>query len=416
MKPQSSLSIFTVIFTLWMSICVLMACGSHGAGESSAEETGEKAKAETSKAVPDLDEITTSGELIIATLSGPETYYDYHGAPMGREYAFAAAFAESEGLRLRVELCSDTAGLFRLLSAGEADLVVVPLTQAEVESRHGVAVGQRKDSKHFWAANAATPLLAEALNRWASSFDADKLTRRETERETTRRVVRRQVKPRYLNEAAGVISSYDNLFKDAAARTGWDWRLIAAQCYQESGFDPEAVSGAGARGLMQIMPTTAVNYGVNAAELFEAEKNVRTAGSHIAALNKNFLNIRSNAERIKFVLAAYNGGEGHIRDAMRLCEKYGGNASQWADVRTYVLRLQQARYYRDPVVKHGYMIGSETAEYVDRILAAYQAYGGVSLQTTPSAAVGTNGREHVHKKNRYSGSHKILSPEELSRM
>lgn len=416
MKPQRLRSIFTEIFTLWMTICALQACGGRGAGEASAGETGEKTKAVVSKAVPDLDEIVASGELIMATLSGPETYYDYHGAPMGREYAFAAAFAESEGLRLRVELCSDTAGLFRLLSAGEADLVVVPLTQAEVESRHGVAVGQRKDSKHFWAANAATPLLAEALNRWASTVDADKLTRRETERETTRRVVRRQVKPRYLNEAAGVISSYDNLFKDAAARTGWDWRLIAAQCYQESGFDPEAVSGAGARGLMQIMPTTAAHYGVSAAELFEAEKNVRTAGSHIAALNKNFLNIRSNAERIKFVLAAYNGGEGHIRDAMRLCEKYGGNASQWADVRTYVLRLQQARYYRDPVVQHGYMIGSETAEYVDRILSAYQAYGGVSLHTTPSSAVGINGGAHTHKKNRHSGTHKILTPEELSRM
>lgn len=416
MKPHRFLSIFTIIFTLWMTICVLMACCSHRAGESSAEEAGEKAKAETSKAVPDLYEIVASGELIMATISGPETYYDYRGAPMGREYAFAAAFAESEGLRLRVELCADTAALFRLLSAGEADLVVMPLSKTEVESRRGVAVGRRKDSKHFWAVSRQTPLLAEAVNRWATTVDEAQTTRRETEREKQSRVVRRNVKPRFLNEAAGVISSYDDLFKDAAAQTGWDWRLIAAQCYQESGFDPEAVSGAGARGLMQIMPATASHYGVAASDLFQAKKNVHTAGRHIAALNKNFLHIRSNAERIKFVLAAYNGGEGHIRDAMRLCEKYGGNASSWADVRTYVWRLQEARYYRDPVVKHGYMIGSETTEYVDRILAAYQAYGGVALQTTPSAAVGNSGREHVHKKNRYSGSHKIFTPEELSRM
>lgn len=416
MKPLRTFPPFALTILAWTTICALIACGSHGAEETSANVSGESSSFEAGTAVPDLDEIVASGELIIATLSGPDTYYDYHGVPMGREYAFVAAFAADEGLRVRVELCADTSAVFRLLSAGEADLVMLPLTKAEVEARHGVAVGQRKDSKHFWVVSPQTPLLAEAINRWATTVDVAKTTRQETERENTRRVVRRNVNPRYLNKDAGVISSYDNLFKDAAARTGWDWRLIAAQCYQESGFDPEAVSGAGARGLMQIMPTTAVNYGVNAAELFEAEKNVRTAGSHIAALNKNFLNIRSNAERIKFVLAAYNGGEGHIRDAMRLCEKYGGNASQWADVRTYVLRLQQARYYRDPVVKHGYMIGSETAEYVDRILAAYQAYGGVSLQTTPSAAVGTNGREHVHKKNRYSGSHKILSPEELSRM
>lgn len=416
MKPLRTFPLFAVTILAWMTICALIACGSHGAGETSANVSGETSAFEAGRAVPDLDEIVASGELIIATLSGPDTYYDYHGVPMGREYAFVAAFAADEGLRVRVELCADTSAVFRLLSAGEADLVMLPLTKAEVEARHGVAVGQRKDSKHFWAVSPQTPLLAEAINRWATTVDVAKTTRQETERENTRRVVRRKANPRYLNKDAGVISTYDDLFKDAAAQTGWDWRLIAAQCYQESGFDPQAVSGAGARGLMQIMPATAANYGVAAADLFQASKNVHTAGRHIATLNKNFIHIRSNSERIKFVLAAYNGGEGHIRDAMRLCEKYGGNASLWTDVRTYVWHLQEARYYRDPVVKHGYMIGSETTEYVDRILEAYQAYSGVALQTTPSAAIDANSREHKHKKNRYSREHKILTPEELSRL
>lgn len=73
-------------------------------------------------------------------------------------------------------------------------------------------------------------------------------------------------------------------------------------------------------------------------------------------------------------LAAYNGGYHHVRDAMALTKKYGGIWQRWSDVRHYILALSQPQYYRDPVVKNGYMRGSETANYVDMIMSRWKQY------------------------------------------
>ena len=72
---------------------------------------------------------------------------------------------------------------------------------------------------------------------------------------STRSVVRHVYAP-MLNKKGGVISRYDALFMTYCQPIRWDWRLMAAQCYQESTFDPQARSWAGALGLMQIMTET----------------------------------------------------------------------------------------------------------------------------------------------------------------
>lgn len=185
----------------------------------------------------------------------------------------------------------------------------------------------------------------------------------------------RTVRAPYINKEKGIISTYDNLFKSAAAQTGWDWRLIAAQCYQESGFDPNARSGAGARGLMQLMPATAQEMGLSQGEIHNPSANIAAAARYIRLLSRLFSDIRDHEERIHFVLAAYNGGHNHVRDAMALCRKYGGSPQRWNDVSRYILGLQQPRYYRDPVVKYGYMIGSETAGYVSSVIQRARQYG-----------------------------------------
>ena len=74
------------------------------------------------------------------------------------------------------------------------------------------------------------------------------------------------------------------------------------------------------------------------------------------------------------VLASYNGGANHVRDAMRLAERDQRNPQRWSDVRPYILRLSQPQYYNDTLVRYGYMRGSETADYVDRIRQRYDKY------------------------------------------
>ena len=100
----------------------------------------------------------------------------------------------------------------------------------------------------------------------------------------------------------------------------------------------------------------------------------------MAELQGHFSDVGDPAQRALFALAAYNGGFHHIRDAMALTRKHGGNPQNWGHVREYVLRLTQPAYYGDPVVKYGYMRGTETADYVDRIRARWSEYcGGASF-------------------------------------
>lgn len=368
----------------------------------------------------DLPQILRSGELIITTLSGPESYYDYHGMPMGFQYALAENFASSQGLSVRVEVCTDTLALLDMLCEGRADLIAYPLSLPTLSARHLKSAGYCRAGS--WAVRADAPVLAEALDAWYHEGLEDEIQQAVIAQIKKSRQVSRHARSAYLSRDRGVISIYDNLFKDAQSVTGWDWRLVAAQCYQESAFDPNARSYVGAQGLMQLMPATAREMGLKPEEVFLPEKNVAAGARYIAFLTRSFSDIRDPDERIKFVLASYNGGSFHIRDAMALARKHGAAPHLWESVAPYVLALQQRTYYTDPVVKHGYMIGSETVNYVQSILQRWRDYGGRVAVThapilPPDASVGNSGsgsaERRLSPKNRFSSSRKILRPEDL---
>lgn len=173
--------------------------------------------------------------------------------------------------------------------------------------------------------------------------------------------------------AGGRISAYDDLFRKYAAEIGWDWRLLAAQAHTESKFKPKARSWAGARGLMQIMPATARDYGVSANQLYDPETSIRTAVRFIADLDKWLKSrIPDDTERQKFILAAYNAGVAHVYDAIALAKKYNMSPTRWnGNVEKAILMKMNPRYYRDPVVKYGYSRGRETYDYVRRIYSFY---------------------------------------------
>ena len=308
----------------------------------------------------DLDDIQRNGELIALTLTGPETYYDYRGKHLGAQYLLAQRFADKLGVMLRMEVCRDTAEMQQRLADGEADLICFPLSKQGI----GWVVGADKED-----------LEVELKNWYKPSFLAE--VKKEEEFLLSSRSVKRKVFAPMLNRAGGIISHYDGFFQRYASTIRWDWRLLAAQCYQESTFDPQARSWAGACGLMQIMPGTADHLGLARSDLYNPEKNIEAAVRYLAELERTFNDIPERAERTKFVLAAYNGGHFHIRDAMALAQKNGRNPRRWGDVEPFVLGLARPEYYNDPVVKHGYMRGSETVEYVRKIHERWNGYRGV---------------------------------------
>ncbi|MGE4544215.1 MAG: transglycosylase SLT domain-containing protein [Pedobacter sp.] len=114
-------------------------------------------------------------------------------------------------------------------------------------------------------------------------------------------------------------TKYDDIIKDAVLRHfpelltdfgpfGWLW--ICAQIWQESRFDPNAVSPVGAMGLMQLMPATAKELGVT--DPFDPEQNINGGVFYLADQYRHMDEIPTYAERIRFALASYNGGRGNI--------------------------------------------------------------------------------------------------------
>lgn len=333
---------------------------------------------ETSSAVGlSLNEIISNGEMIMLTVNGPETYYDYHNHGMGLQYLLCEKFAQQIGVSLRVEECKDTAEMVKKLEEGKGDVIAVPLPRKAIKSDI-LFCGVTPDSaKTQWAVAKGNKSLADTLNSW---FKPQLLTqvRQEETYLLSSASVKRHVYSPFLNRSKGVISKYDRYFQMYAPSAHMDWRLMAAQCYQESCFDPQAKSWAGACGLMQIMPTTADHLGLPRTSLHEPEANIAAAARYMAELQGHFSDVRDPGQRILYALAAYNGGYHHIRDAMELTRKYGGNAYNWVDVKEYVLRLRMPAYYNDPVVKYGYMRGTETADYVEKIRMRWVDYRGVA--------------------------------------
>ena len=324
-----------------------------------------------------LDDIVDNGELIMLTVNGPSTYYNYHNRGMGLQYLLCEKFAQQIGVSLRVEECKDTAEMVSRLEKGEGDIIAVPLPRKQVKGPL-LFCGVTPDStKTQWAVLKGNVTLADTLNKWFKPQMIAQVRQEEAFFLSTRSIQRHVYSP-FLNRSKGVISKYDFYFQRYAGSARMDWRLMAAQCYQESCFDPNAKSWAGALGLMQIMPSTAAHLGLPMEMVHQPEANIAAAARYMAELQGHFSDVRDPSQRVLYALAAYNGGFHHIRDAMALARKNGGDPYNWGSVREYVLRLSSPAYYNDPVVKSGYMRGSETAEYVDRIRARWGEYCGVA--------------------------------------
>ena len=190
-----------------------------------------------------------------------------------------------------------------------------------------------------------------------------------------------RVESGFLTSTTGKLCAYDDLLKQHANDINWDWRLLASQAFQESRFKPDAHSWAGAAGLLQLMPATARQYGVK--NSLDPADNLQGAVKFLKWLDGFWHErITNDVERLKFVLASYNAGAGHVQDAQRLTEKYGGNSQSWEDVSYWLLQESTQQYSTDPVVKFGFCRGLEPVNYVTHILERYDRYKQFVAQTS----------------------------------
>jgi membrane-bound lytic murein transglycosylase F len=172
-------------------------------------------------------------------------------------------------------------------------------------------------------------------------------------------------------------------FKKAAEETGIEWQLLAAIGYQESHWNPKAISPTGVRGVMMLTRGTARQLGVK--DRRDPEQSILGGARYLRVVEKKIPERISEPDRLWLTLAGYNVGFGHLEDARILTQRGGGGPDKWSDVKKFLPLLSQKKYYK--TVKHGYARGREPVSYVDNIRSYYDLliWENRSQETTPAA-------------------------------
>ncbi len=237
-----------------------------------------------------------------------------------------------------------------------------------------VEVAMSNSQRIAWAVRPDAPDLLDATNTWIKEH------RKKTEFNViynkyfkNKRSFKRRVKSEFFSLNNNQISQYDDIIKTNADSIGWDWRLLASLVYQESRFINEAESWTGAKGLMQMLPTTAAEMGVG--NILDASDNIRGGTRYLKQLYDRFVGIDDPLQRLKFTLAAYNCGFYHVRDAQRLAQLKEKDSTVWdGQVDQMIVALSNPKNYNLDIIKYGYVNGREPYNYVSQIFERYDHY------------------------------------------
>lgn len=273
-----------------------------------------------------------------------------------------------------------TEDLIEMVSLGEIKYTVADDFVAKVNRTYyqniDISMPISFEQRAAWMVRKDSPSLAKALDNWFSEKD-----NAPTYRSINKKYFELSKLPfdnnyeRPKNLPRGTVSPYDVLFKKHAKGSDFEWYFLAAISYHESRFENNLTSWAGAAGIMGLMPHTAHSLGLGDEDRMNPDLSIGAAVELLDRLDNIFRNVKNHDERMKFILAAYNGGNGHINDAMNLARKYGANPYVWeGNVKKYLELKRNPEYYNDPVVKNGYFRGTETIRYVDNVLRTAERF------------------------------------------
>lgn len=274
----------------------------------------------------------------------------------------------------------ETEEIISLLSKGEYDFTVCDENVALVNQTYYPNIDIKThisfNQNIAWGVRKNSSTLLDSLNSWISEFKATKKYKGIYNKYFRNNKSVNIMRSEYFAYNTGKVSNYDDLLKNYSDIIKWDWKLLASLIYQESKFIHDLKSWAGAFGIMQLTPQTAERFGVDT--LSSPEESILAGVKYIKWISEQLADIEDEKERIKFTLAAYNVGLGHVYDARRLAEKNGKNPNIWENnVDYYLLHKSNPKYYRDSVVKHGYCRGEEPYLYVSEVLNRYEHYKNI---------------------------------------
>ena len=226
--------------------------------------------------------------------------------------------------------------------------------------------------EHGWVVREDSPLLLNAVNTFIKKEYKGLFYNLAKQKYFQKpEQIKQRLEERVDTAQGGKLSPYDPLAKRYAEQYGFDWRLIVSQMYQESRFDPKAESWAGALGLMQILPRTAKELGEK--NLRRPENGIRAGIKYLDWLRDRFEPELAVKDRMWFVLASFNAGVGHVKDARRLAKKLGLNPNRWFNNVEKAMLLLSRREHATKA-QHGFVRGIEPVNYVRQIRDRYEAY------------------------------------------
>ena len=173
--------------------------------------------------------------------------------------------------------------------------------------------------------------------------------------------------PTYLGHVRYRLPRYQEMFEAAGEANELDWQLLAAVAYQESHWNPRAVSPTGVRGIMMLTNITAKDLGVE--DRTVPEQSIKGGAKYIRQLSQKFSDKLDEKDRLWFTLAAYNVGFGHVQDARIITKQRGKNPDRWVDVKQSLPLLRSKRWYKN--TRFGYARGNEPVKYVENIRSYY---------------------------------------------
>ncbi len=156
-------------------------------------------------------------------------------------------------------------------------------------------------------------------------------------------------------------------FENAATEYGVDWRLIAAMGYQESHWDPDAVSPTGVRGIMMLTLKTAKEMEIK--DRLDPESSISGGAKYFKKTLERIDESITEPDRTWMAMAAYNVGYSHLQDARKIARKLNKNPDLWIDVKQTLPLLAKRKWYKQ--TRYGYARGWEPVRYVENIRSYY---------------------------------------------
>lgn len=343
----------------------------------------------------DFDEIKSRGTLRMITRYSSTSYFLHSGRDRGFEYELVSRFARENGLKVEVILIDSDEDPIQMLESGVGDLIADHFRinddlQKLVSFRRPYNFinqvydeGEAKSESIAWATRKNAPTLKQKIDDFIGSH----IQVRKSDGKILRSAYLNNLSRRYFEQDrlesrshdrafdaiySGYLSPYDDMVKSIADEAGVDWKLVIAVMAQESAFNPNAESYAGAMGLMQIIPRFSKVMDKNS--LYEPEINVREGVRYL----KKHLNRESHLDSLNqysMALAAYNVGSGNLADARELAVKLGTNPDEWTNIADALLKLMEPKYYKH--ARFGYKRGTETVNYVQDVLIRYSRYQSI---------------------------------------